>query len=92
MAFPFYDRKEKLAALAAFALEAQNDCSRMIFLTGRRRNGKTTLLNQVFSDRALTYLFSLLAQRKPEKAKLNLFAGAMLQYWVSTVSLMLLGH
>lgn len=57
MSFPFYDRQEESAWLEDSLEQVLNDCSRMLVITGRRRIGKTSLVNHVFENGRVPYLF-----------------------------------
>lgn len=57
MSFPFYDRQEESAWLEDNLEQVLNDCSRMLVITGRRRIGKTSLVNHVFENGRVPYLF-----------------------------------
>lgn len=57
MSFPFYDRQNESAWLNDNLEQVLRDCSRMLVITGRRRIGKTALVNHVFEGGRVPYLF-----------------------------------
>lgn len=46
----FYDREKELAKLKEVQNQAYNDCSRFVVLTGRRRVGKTSLVQKLMEE------------------------------------------
>lgn len=81
----FYNREQEITKLQEIRRQAYGDHSKLTVVTGRRRIGKTMLINQAMSDEAFIYLF---AGRKNETslcagyckeiaAKLNIFVPAM---------------
>ncbi len=57
MVFAFYDRCDESEWLRENLYQVLSDCSRMLVITGRRRIGKTTLVNHVFDGGSVPYLF-----------------------------------
>ena len=53
----FYDREEQLESLREMRSLAYNGYSRMTVVTGRRRIGKTTLVQKAYEDEPFVYLF-----------------------------------
>ncbi|WP_337645997.1 hypothetical protein [Duodenibacillus massiliensis] len=81
MTFRFYDRTKEPADLRAFSRQVEDDASRMIIISSRRRIGRTTLANPAFTNGPLPCLFSISAMKKPPKPTLRLFGGFMLRHW-----------
>lgn len=73
MPFPFYDRDEELAALAEYARQVREDCSRLVVVTGRRRIGKTALVNHAFMGGDLPYYFLFVNAGDDEKGNVQRF-------------------
>lgn len=53
----FYDREEQLETLRQMRELSYGGYSRLTVVTGRRRIGKTTLINEAFKDEPYVYLF-----------------------------------
>ena len=64
MTFRFYDRTKEPADLRAFSRRVEDDASRMVIISGRRRIGRTTLANPAFTNGPLPCLFSISAMKK----------------------------
>lgn len=73
MSFPFYDRIEESEWLRDSLKQVLNDCSRMLVITGRRRVGKTALVNHVFEDGRVPYLFLFVNKEMPTQGNLQAF-------------------
>ena len=71
--FPFYDRDEELAELKQRLEQVKAGSSQMLVLTGRRRIGKTTLVNQAFATGTTPYLFFFVSAEKTERGNLEAF-------------------
>lgn len=50
MTFRFYGRTKEPADLRAFSRRVEDDASRMVIISGRRRIGRTTLANPAFTN------------------------------------------
>lgn len=73
MIFPFYDRTDELQWFRMHYDQMRNDCSRMLVLTGRRRVGKTTLVNEAFRDLPTPYLFLYVNSGMTERDNIRAF-------------------
>lgn len=73
MSFPFYDRIEESEWLRDSLKQVLNDCSRMLVITGRRRVGKTALVNHVFEDGRVSYLFLFVNKEMTTQGNLQAF-------------------
>ena len=81
----YYNREREIAKLQEVRELSYNDHSRLTVVTGRRRIGKTRLINNAMGDEPFIYLFvgrkneaSLCASYRKEIAtKLNLFVPSI---------------
>ena len=53
----FYDREKETAELLRIRQLTIDDSSRMTLVTGRRRIGKTTLIQRAYADTTMVYLY-----------------------------------
>ena len=70
----FYDREKETAELLRIRQLTMTDSSRMTLVTGRRRIGKTTLIQRAYADAAMVYLY---VKRRNEKELVQSFCEAI---------------
>lgn len=70
----FYDREKETEELLRIRQLTIDDCSRMTLVTGRRRIGKTTLIQRTYADGAMVYLY---VKRRNEKELVRTFCEAI---------------
>ena len=70
----FYDRESETAELWRIRQLTIDDSSRMTLVTGRRRIGKTTLIQRTYADTSMVYLF---VKRRNEKELVQTFCEAI---------------
>ena len=73
MTFRFYDRTKEPADLRAFSRQVEDDASRMVIISGRRRIGRTTLANPAFTNGPLPCLFFHISDEKTAKTNVEAF-------------------
>ena len=73
MSFPFYDRVDESEWLKESLQQVINDCSRMLVITGRRRIGKTALVNHVFDKGSIPYIFLYVNKEMSPQGNLRAF-------------------
>lgn len=73
MAFRFYDRERETQWLGDAWRQVQEDCSRMLELTGRRRVGKTSLVNHLFEGKSAPYVFFYVNKDMTRQGNLEVF-------------------
>ena len=73
MTFRFYDRTKEPADLRAFSRRVEDDASRMVIISGRRRIGRTTLANPAFTNGPLPCLFFHISDEKTAKTNVEAF-------------------
>lgn len=70
----FYDREKETAELLRIRQLTMDDSSRMTLVTGRRRIGKTTLIQRTYANTAMVYLY---VKRRNEKELVQAFCEAI---------------
>ena len=70
----FYDREKETFELLRIRQLTIDDSSRLTLVTGRRRIGKTTLIQRTYADCALVYLY---VKRRNEKELIRTFCEAI---------------
>ncbi|MBO9117232.1 MAG: ATP-binding protein [Escherichia coli] len=73
MTFRFYDRTKEPADLQAFSRRVEDDASRMVIISGRRRIGRTTLANPAFTNGPPPCLFFHISDEKTAKTNVEAF-------------------
>lgn len=70
----FYDREKETSELLRIRQLTIDDCSRLTLVTGRRRIGKTTLIQRTYASSAMVYLY---VKRRNEKELVRTFCEAI---------------
>ena len=73
MTFRFYDRTKEPANLRAFSRRVEDDASRMVIISGRRRIGRTTLAKPAFTNGPLPCRFFHISDEKTAKTNVEAF-------------------